>query len=157
EQPRVLDGDDGLIGKRLENRTLLVRERAGRAPRQGQRADRDIAAHHWHGRVRPITGGQKVARADGQFWRGLLYVGDSHDPTIENRGAGHVLTAQRDRKPAPNRFDASRIGGGHRRRINFIPIREQDDYRSAWKQLQPALDDGVEYRLGIAKGIADDL
>src|SRR5262249_45832421 len=117
---------------------------------------RDVAAHHRHARVGPITAGQGVARAGGQFWRGLLDVGNIYDPTIENSGAGYVLAGERDRKPASNRFNAGGIGRGDRRRIDFVPIYEQDDESGAWKQLEPALDDRVEHRLGVAQRIADD-
>src|SRR5262249_24770989 len=50
----------------------------------------------------------------------------------------------------------SGIGGGDRRRIDFIPIREQDDDCSTRKQLQPALDDRIEHRLSVIERIADD-
>jgi hypothetical protein len=68
----------------------------------------------------------------------------------------HVFARQRDWKPASDRFDSGGIRGGDRRRIDFIPIREQDDNRGAREQPQPALNDGVEHRLRVAERIADD-
>ena len=44
EQPHVLDGDDGLVGEGLEQRDLLVGERAGSSVRDDDRADRRALA-----------------------------------------------------------------------------------------------------------------
>src|SRR5260370_39932884 len=87
EQPRVLDGDNGLIGERLEHRALLVREWAGRAPRHAQGADRGIAAHHRHDRDRAIAARQEVAGASRQFRRWIFEVRNVPDPAIANGGA----------------------------------------------------------------------
>ena len=40
EQPGVLDGDDGLVGERLQQRDLAIRERHPRAARDAERTDR---------------------------------------------------------------------------------------------------------------------
>jgi len=40
EQPRVLDGDDGLVGEGLDQLDLLVIERRDPGPRQCDHADR---------------------------------------------------------------------------------------------------------------------
>ena len=46
EQPRILDGDDGLVGEGLQQLNVMVRERAGLGAGNGDDADRDRAAHH---------------------------------------------------------------------------------------------------------------
>ena len=97
-------------------------------------------------------------RSDSQFRRWDRGVRNVDELTIKNGGASDVLASERDRKPASKRFDASGVGGGDRRRIDFLPIRQQDDDRSARKEPQPALGTigQVEYRLGIIERIVDD-
>ena len=45
EQPRVLDGDHGLIGKGLEQSNLSLREELGLAAAECDRANRDTFSH----------------------------------------------------------------------------------------------------------------
>jgi hypothetical protein len=45
EQPRVLDGDHGLIGKGLEQSDLSLREELGLSAAECDRANRDTFSH----------------------------------------------------------------------------------------------------------------
>jgi hypothetical protein len=49
EQPGILDGDDGLVGKCLQQRDLLIGERTGKVLDQDDRADGDAFAQQGHG------------------------------------------------------------------------------------------------------------
>src|SRR5580698_2310640 len=53
EQPRVLDGDDGLIGKALDQSDLLVGKGPDLRPINADGTDQLILFEHWHNENRP--------------------------------------------------------------------------------------------------------
>ena len=157
EQPRVLDGDDGLAGESLQHCDLFVGERPGHKPHDAEQADRLIAAHHGHDRDRAVAAGQEVLAADGKFRWGIRHVGNIHDPAIKQGCAVHVIPCEGGTgNCASPRFDASRIRCGDGRGIDRVPVPERDADKGARKELQPASHDGVEHRLRVAEGVAYD-
>ena len=66
EQPRVLDGDDGLGGEVLHQLDLLVGERAHLLAVDDDRADQLVVLEHRHGEK-----GARAAELDGATMRGL--------------------------------------------------------------------------------------
>src|SRR5215467_642027 len=56
EQPRVLDGDNGLGGEVLHQRYLLVREWPDFLPVNGNSTDYRVLAQHWHRQSGPCAG-----------------------------------------------------------------------------------------------------
>ena len=57
EQPRVLDGDDGLGGEVLHQRNLLVGKRPDLLAVDGYCADQLVLLEHWHPEPSPSAGG----------------------------------------------------------------------------------------------------
>ena len=53
EQPRVLNGDDGLSGKIFHQFDLLVAERPDFLAVHGERADQFVLPQHWNCKDRP--------------------------------------------------------------------------------------------------------
>ena len=156
EQPHVLDGDDGLIGKCPQHRKLLVGQRSGHKPHDAEQADRLIAARHGHDRDCAVAAGQEVLAPGGKFRRGIRDVGNIHDPAIEQRCAVHVIPREGGTgNCASPGFDESRIRSGDCRGIDRGPIPERDADEGARKELQPTLHDGVEHRLRVGGRGAD--
>ena len=150
KQPSVFDGDDGLSGKRLQERNLSIRKRSGRTSHDAEQADRLIAAHHGRDRDRLVTTGQKVPGPGGQFGRSTPHVGNIHDPAIEHGRTVHVLTREGGtRNCASPRFGALGITLSDGRGINHIAVPKREADESVRKKLQATLHYGVEYRLGI--------
>ncbi len=68
EEPDVLDGDDRLVGERLEELDLPVREGSGLARDDGDRPDRDAVAQHRDGHGAAVGGDaarRRPARSSG--------------------------------------------------------------------------------------------
>ena len=55
EQPRVLDGDHGLIGEALEYRNLVFRERAHFLPTRNDATEHNAISHQGHRKHCPET------------------------------------------------------------------------------------------------------
>ena len=144
--------------KVLQHCDLLVGERPGHKPHDAEQADRLIAAHHGHDRDRAVAAGQEVLGPGDKFRRGIRHVGNIHDPAIKQGCAVHVIPREGGTgNCASPRFDASRIRRGDGRGVDRVPIPERDADEGARKELQPALHDGVEHRLGIGGRVADDV
>ena len=150
EQPRILDGDDGLRGERPQERKLLIRKRSWRTAYDAEQADRLIAAHHGRDRDRPVTAGQEVPAPGGQFGRSIPHVRNVHDPAIEHGCTMHVLPREGGTgNCASPRFGALGITLSDGRGINHVAVPKREADESVRKKLQATLHYGVEYRLGI--------
>ncbi len=113
-------------------------------------ADRLIAAHHRHDRNRAVAAGQEVLGPGGKFGRGIRRVGNIHDPAIKQGCAVHIIPRERGTgNCASPRFDASRIRRGDGRGVDRVPVPECDADEGTRKELQPALNNGLEHRLGV--------
>ena len=55
EQPRILDGDDGLVGEALEYRNLVFRERAHFLPTRNDATEHNAISHQGHRKHCPET------------------------------------------------------------------------------------------------------
>src|SRR5262245_14164768 len=79
EQPHVLDGNDRLIGKRLEQRDLTIREGARRRAGDAEAPDRDPITDQWHAETASEPAYPcKLTDPAGQLG---LSVGDHERPT----------------------------------------------------------------------------
>jgi len=79
EQPRVLDGDDGLSGEVLQQRYLLVGERAHFLPKNGKRADHFLVFQHRHNHQGANVADFDAGRSDrfaGEKGRVLAQIGN---------------------------------------------------------------------------------
>src|SRR3984893_9320582 len=130
------------FAKVLQQRTLLVRQRPGHWSQHAERADREIAAEHWHGCHRAVAGRQEIAGSDRQFCRHVLGVGNIHDPAIENGGAGYVVAREQQRHSASHCFDTRCIRSGDGCGPHLIPVGERNQDGGAGEQLEPACDNG---------------
>ena len=121
EQPRVLDGDDGLRGERPQERKLLIRKRPRRMAHDAEQANCLIAAHHWGDCDRPVTAGQEVPGSGSQFGRSIPRVRNVHDLAIEHGCTTHVLPREGGTgNRASPRFGALGITLSNGRGINPI-------------------------------------
>ena len=111
EQPRVLDGDDGLGGEILYQDDLLFGEWTNLLPKNGNHADRFVILDHWYGDGR--------CRAPPALWpfvagtrRGLAQV---HDLDRPPSATGPKCLQPRDpaaQIPYPSRWSLSLAKGG---------------------------------------------
>ena len=90
EEASVLDGDDGLIGERLQECDLLFGVRTNRAPRQTDDPDGLAATEEWHADL----GADDAAIAPGGFaslWELVLMqdVLDSDGPALDKCSPGY--------------------------------------------------------------------
>src|SRR5262249_33817174 len=81
EQADVLDGNDGLVGERLDELDLLVAERLDVASPQSERADRLSVAQH---RDREDRAESELAPQRARVFRIFADVGDLDDSAIED-------------------------------------------------------------------------
>ena len=97
EEPGVLDGDDGLVRERLQQRDLLLGERPDLHPPQHDRADRDTIAEQGRGEDRT------VARNSSTRLRGcvLSFREFGHVVDVDRPALGHRAPGDRssDREP----------------------------------------------------------
>ena len=91
DQPRILDRDDRLRGKCLEQRKLLVRQRSDGPAHDAERADRGIAAHHRHDGDRAVAARKEILRAGRDIGRRVRHIGNVEGLRVENRNAVHVV------------------------------------------------------------------
>src|SRR5829696_981444 len=148
QQTRVLNGDHGLTGKRCECRSLLFGERASGNTDHAKRTNGRLVAYHGDDGHGPIAAGHE-APCDRKFrWR-VFGVRDVDDLTVENGGTVHVFACQSERKPAPPRLGSRRICESDS--LDLISVGKRDADRRTRKELQAALDDGIEHRLRVRK------
>ena len=88
-------------------------------------------------------------RSGCKFERHFSGVGNVYDPPIKDRDTVHIFPRERNRPAAPQRFSASGIRFGKRGGPQLVAVGEHNEDRSTGKELQPALNNGLEYRLGI--------
>ena len=155
EQPHVLDGDDCLIGKRLQHRKLLVGKRPRRESHHAQGPDRVVAADHRHDSDGAIPTRQEVAAAGGPLAGRALDIGNIDDPALENGHAMHVLAREGEGKPAAPCRRAHGIRFSDGRGAHFVSVRKRHADGGTGKQLQSTSHDGVEDRLGVGGRVAD--
>ena len=77
EQPRILDGDDGLSGEVLHQRDLLVAEWSNFLTKDNNRADKFFVLKHGNGKYCPGTGELgKLRSASIEITKLFVDVGD---------------------------------------------------------------------------------
>src|SRR4030095_15491056 len=98
EQPDVLDRDHGLVGEGLQQRNLLLGERAHLRAANGDGADRAAVADERYGELGApgSTGGQRVVWKLAQRLRRADVVQVNH-PRLDNGVPNAALLRARDR------------------------------------------------------------
>src|SRR5262249_12593856 len=105
EQAHVLDGDDGLVGERLEQLHLRRRERPGAIADDDDRAERASVAKQGH-----AAGGPPGSRARKimRVRRICEQVLDVYDGSRQDRASGHLATIRPQGIYAPD--EVERLG-----------------------------------------------
>src|SRR5262249_33085415 len=84
EQAHVLDGDDGLVGKSLQQRDLLIGEWIYFGPSQGDRPDCRSLSQQRNGQSRPIAELPSEGTVLGEFLLFSLHVSQMNGPPFED-------------------------------------------------------------------------
>ena len=96
EEPRVLDGDDGLIGEGLEQGDLSLGEELDLGAAQRDRADRDAFPHQGHAKDGVDTPASRVCAAFGKFVDLGLHISKMNGPPVEDGSARYRPADQRE-------------------------------------------------------------
>jgi hypothetical protein len=96
EQPDVLDGDDRLGGKSLEEGHLPVREGLRLGAPEPDRANRDAFSHQRDAEDRAVAPVPRTLAALGKLVRLRLDVSDMDGPPLQHRSASHGPSVQRE-------------------------------------------------------------
>ena len=97
EQPRILDGDDSLVGEVLHQRDLLIGERPHLGAVDDEGADQLVLLEHRHCQMRPTA----ANRAAGVGHRlGGVVDGVAHASVVRSRRLKRTLGSDRIRRPA---------------------------------------------------------
>ena len=127
------------------------------APYDVQRANRLIAAHHWHHRHGAVAAGQQILRAHRQFLRRLMRVSKIDFAPVKDGCAGDKLVRQRHRIAPPQGFETGLVRPANSGELDQITVGKRNGHDRVRKQVQPAAHDGVEGRLRVGRRVADDL
>src|SRR5215470_12999497 len=87
EQPHVLDGNDGLVGERLEQGHLPLREELSLEPAEADRPDGDPLSHQGNAQLRPTVILPRELAAERKLARLALQVSDVESTPFEHRPA----------------------------------------------------------------------
>src|SRR5262249_11714982 len=159
EQPRVLDGDDGLVGETLDQFDLLVGEQPHLLASKCDYPDQLIVLEHWDGKHSPISAEfdtdshERIALDVGRYRRDVGDVGDlfcgCHKPKRRIRGRS-------DQRLAPARRGISWrrvVRGNH---AEAISVAEIEIAELGLAEPRRVLKQGLKYRLKLAGRAADD-
>jgi hypothetical protein len=94
--PRVLDGDDGLSGKRFEKRNLLIRKRMNFGASKLNCSDRHPCAQQRRAKDRPVSQSLREGASFGKFLRLSLKVSYVDRPSLKNDAACDSPTRARE-------------------------------------------------------------
>ncbi len=151
EQPRVLDGDDRLPGKGLQELDLRLRKQLRLQPHHRDRADRDLVAQHRHDQDAAI------ARCLLQF---AVAAGDQHirlmhDAPLADRHRDQILAGERRRIGLAHRRHRCRRKLIMRDQMDVIPVPAIDGAQHALAEPRCVPDDPVEHRRKIGRRVGD--
>jgi hypothetical protein len=85
EQPRVLDGYDGLVGERLQQGDLPLGEEASLGTAEHDRADRDTFSHQGDAEDRAVALTPRVLARVGKLVPLGLYISDVDGLPVQHR------------------------------------------------------------------------
>src|SRR5262249_119688 len=153
EQPRVVNGDDRLVGEGLYELNLLWGKGAHVAASAPDYTDDDFPSEHWHGK-------------DGANPRRLLahpcifgivrHVMDVDDPALQYCPPRRRLAALRDRVLFCDLYELGRNAVNGRCAINLAVLSDDESLLGA-RELHGALDQTVQHFLQRERRAADGL
>ena len=157
EQPRVLDGDNGLSGEVRYQGDLFVSKRSDFLTEQANRTDQFVFLQHWGGQTRP-----HAAKFDGCSVFGitsfalLCCIGDvSHRLRRDHEAKDIVRIGTNRRTPACLGISERRIMRRHEAKCVAIPAIDITECGVA--NANSVRQHGFKHRLKIAGGATDDL
>ena len=155
EQPHVLDGDDRLIGKGLDERDLLLLESLGLRPPQGHRSDRLPRPQHRDGDLAPRP--ERLDHLPGQSGHPLfaLDVPDECRLSTQDDPARDRVVAHRPRKDALELAETYGAEPVARHHIDHAAIEAVYTAESRAAEMHRPLDDDVEDRLHFGRRARD--
>ena len=155
EQPNVLDGDDGLVGERPEERDLVVGEAARRGARHGDRADRRVVKEHRHHELAPVPAvpRDRARRLGNPGIR--LRVLDVDGGALANGAGVQSIRVDQHRKLGPQTLPAALVSGRERDEVDLIPGDARHHRRMAAQEPLDALHDRVEDGSHVGLRLAD--
>jgi hypothetical protein len=154
EDPRVLEGDDGLVGEGVQEGDLAVRKGPGSKPSDGDGADHVPVLQQGDTESASKTRHPRQV-ADGAF-RIIRQKRNVHDRPGQDRPAERAASVRSDRKRAPHGFgsfspEARESGQVHERAI------ERDHHALMGAgQSHRSLGHGVEHGLNVGRRCGDD-
>jgi hypothetical protein len=96
EQPRILNGDNGLGGKRFEKRNLLIRKWFNLGTSKHNCSDRHPLAQQRRAKDRPVSQPLRERASFGKFLRLSLEINYMDRPSLENDAACDSPTRARE-------------------------------------------------------------
>src|SRR5262249_27517370 len=156
EQPRVLDGDNGLIREGLDQRELLGGEGSNLHPPHRNRANEDTFATHRHAKKRPDTADTRSLGVEGTPVRIGLRIEDLYCPVLNSY-------APDDRAVSwPNRVTVYPLPKARRSivircEVVQLTVRPKDEPLLGCAKPRRVLDQSVENWLKFERRAADDL
>jgi hypothetical protein len=158
EQPHVLDGDDRLVGKGLEQCDLLVGEGTRLSLVDVDRADWQAVAQQWDGRDAP----EVSDRCDDLEFvlRICRQVGNLHDLPRQDSATGSKAPAGSARIHVTNSLSAFRADGRLRDKVQKLTVEGRYETAVGATQTHGGLGDSIEDGLNVrgrARNDAEDL
>src|SRR6516162_7527048 len=96
QQPRVLDGDDRLVGEGPEKRYLLIRKRINFGASKLDCSDRHSLTQQWNTCCRPVSQSSREGASFGKFVSLRLQVNYMNRLSIDNGAARNTSTRARE-------------------------------------------------------------
>ena len=155
KQPRILDGDDGLISEGLDKLDLAGSERFDLVATDDDDADDDAIAQQRNTEVGSnLTGAEVVGHRQREF--GIsANVGDVHGPAGCSDAAGHGTVVGRDRICGKVSRPIG-VGIGGRREVIEPTIEPQDERLVRASQPFRRFRYGVEHRRDLCRRLGND-
>ena len=143
EQPRILDGDHGLVGESLQQLDVVRVESARGRSRHVDGADRLPLGHQWYHQQRAVAAlGRDFTEPGRQGFGGG--VGDLNDPALARRQQGGVEVGNAHGPPCLQRFICLGVDGRERGQMEPVTFTSKHRGRQATQQTIGVLGNRLE-------------
>ena len=151
EQPRILNGDDGLIGEGLEKRNLLIRKRFNFGTSNLDCSNRHSLAQQWNTSHRPMSLPLRHGASFGKFLGLRLEIKYVDRPPLENGAACNTPTRARETNADFSR-NRTPVGG----RTQVLPVELENRHVVCFAEARRTPDDNLQHGLEFGRRSADD-